>query len=349
MSRNYKSVSQKIVNWYLDNARDLPWRSTKDPYIIWISEIVLQQTTVAQGTAYFKRFVKKYPTVQALAKAPIDEVLKLWEGLGYYSRARNLHFSANYICDELDGVFPTTHKEILKLKGVGPYTAAAISSFAFNLSHPVVDGNVLRFISRLFEINKAIDLTVTKNEIESICDKLIKKQEPEIFNQAIMEFGALMCTPKNPNCTKCVFKRSCLSYKNHSVSRIPFKSKKIKKKKRYFNYLFFIDADNKTLIQKRTAKDIWNGLYQFPLLECDEKSFAQSTVSVKGFVGEYEDISVSRTFKQQLTHQTIHAKFYTIYTKDIRVNEIEGEYKHVPVQKLNNYAWPKINDLYFND
>ena len=349
MSKSSADTADRVVSWYKKNARDLPWRHTLDPYKIWVSEIILQQTTVRQGTDYYIRFIKKYPTVNKLANAKIDAVLKLWQGLGYYSRARNMHASAKIILKEYGGTFPKTHKEIIALKGVGPYTAAAISSFAFNLSYPVVDGNVLRFISRYYAIEKPIDITETKHLIEKKTDALLKTQKPSEFNQAIMEFGALMCTAKNPHCNICPLSSKCTAFKKNLVSILPFKSKKIKKRKRFFKFIFFIDHNNKTIITKRTFKDIWQGLYQFPLQELEELNHELPDLNIYKVSTNRDNIQVSDVLKQQLTHQTIHAQFYKVFV-DLSVSDITTEkHKVVKVKDLNKYAWPKIIDLYLND
>jgi len=349
MSKTLKNTADKIVAWYKIHARNLPWRHTKDPYKIWLSEIILQQTTVAQGTKYYLNFAEKYPTIKSFSKAPIDDILKLWQGLGYYSRARNMHFTAQKIMDNYDGIFPKEHKEILKLKGVGPYTAAAIASFAYNLSYPVVDGNVLRFMSRFYAIEKAIDLSETKKIIEKKANGLLKTQEPSVFNQAIMEFGALVCKAKNPTCEKCVLVKDCKSYKKDIVNKLPFKAKKITKKKRFFKFIFFASHDNKTIISKRSKKDIWQGLYQFPIQEFDSLTLDIPQLKTLGISILKDNIYPSKIYKQQLTHQTIHAQFYKIYIEGPVADICQSNQVIIKIEDLNKYAWPKIIDLYLND
>jgi len=345
---NYKYLSNKIVNWYNKNARKLPWRDTTDPYIIWISEIVLQQTTVNQGLEYFNRFILAFPNVIALAQATEDQVLKLWEGLGYYSRARNLHFTAKHIYNNLDGVFPNTYNDLLVLKGVGPYTASAIASFAYNLPHVVVDGNVIRLISRLWGIEEAVDIKTTLNKIGTIGSQLISYQEPAIFNQAIMEIGALCCTYRNPQCNQCPVSKSCIARKKGLISSIPYKSKKIVKKKRYFYYYHIVDKNNNTYIQKRSEEDIWKGLYQFPLQEVSGYNIEPNLSFLSIEDVKFETFK-SKIFKQTLTHQYIHAQFlilkipYSIKEKDDLPYIICGN------DDLNTFAWPKVIDLYFKD
>lgn len=235
--------STQIIEWYRTNKRDLPWRKTKNPYQIWLSEIILQQTRVEQGLSYYLKFIEKYPSIKDLANAPQDEVLKLWQGLGYYSRARNLHYTSKVITDKYKGEFPATYKEILDLKGIGEYTAAAISSFSFNLPYPVIDGNVYRVLSRVFDIDTPIDSTLGKKEFKELAYELINKNNPSEYNQAIMEFGALYCKPQSPDCENCIFTSTCLAFKTKKINELPVKSKKLKQKNRYFNYLVFIDED----------------------------------------------------------------------------------------------------------
>ena len=347
------TTANHIVKWYSENARELPWRKTTDPYKIWLSEIILQQTTVAQGTNYYLKFVTNYPTLKDLASAPIDDILKHWQGLGYYSRARNLHFTANHIVYNLNGEFPNTYDTLIKLKGVGAYTAAAIASFSFQENKVVVDGNVIRVIARFYGITEAVDEKTTLTKIKNLAQDLCDSQKPQIFNQAIMEFGALMCKAKKPGCSMCPLKKTCSSFKNNLVDQIPFKSKKIKKKTRFFKYTFFVIDDEKTLIQKREKKDIWQGLYQFPLMEVsgfDDKSLSFHN-KLKINVNQ---ILASPIFKQQLTHQTIHGIFYKVfitsaeYDKHIKGGSFE-DYKLINIENIHNYAWPRLIDLYLND
>ena len=259
-----------LIKWYLQNKRDLPWRKTTNPYPIWLSEIMLQQTRVAQGTPYFLSFTAAFPTVFDLAKANEEQVLKLWQGLGYYSRARNLHKTAQTVAFEMNGVFPDNYADLLKLKGIGEYTAAAIASFSYNECVPVVDGNVFRVLSRYFDVETDIAQASAKKEFAALAFELMPKDNPAQFNQAIMEFGALQCVPKNPNCTECVFNNSCAALQKKKVDQLPVKSKKTKVRNRYFNYIVAVDDLENTIIQKRTAKGIWHNLYEFPLIETDK-------------------------------------------------------------------------------
>ena len=307
-----------LIKWYLQNKRDLPWRNTTNPYLIWLSEIMLQQTRVAQGMPYFFAFTKEFPTVFDLANAEEEKVLKLWQGLGYYSRARNLHKTAQYVANELNGVFPPVYKELLKLKGVGEYTAAAIASFSYNETVPVVDGNVFRVLSRYFDIESDIALPATKKEFTELAYELMPKDNPAIFNQAIMEFGALQCVPKNPDCSVCVFNESCMALQKKKVTVLPVKSKKLKVTNRFFNYLILEEVLGNTLIQKRTLKGIWHNLYEFPLLETGEIvdfDFISKTVQ-DGFFSSYNVIGIEEcshaTVIHKLSHQHLHIQFWKI-------------------------------------
>ncbi|MEZ7499023.1 A/G-specific adenine glycosylase [Flavobacterium sp. Arc3] len=310
--------SNLLIKWYLHNKRDLPWRKTSDPYRIWLSEIMLQQTRVAQGTPYFLSFVEAFPTVFDLAKTDEEQVLKLWQGLGYYSRARNLHKTAQYIAAELDGVFPDNYSELLGLKGVGEYTAAAIASFSYGEPVAVVDGNVFRVLSRYFDIETDIALASAKKEFAALAFELMPKDNPATFNQAIMEFGALQCVPKSPDCSVCVFNESCLALQKKKVDQLPVKSKKVKVRNRFFNYLVVEDDNENTVIQKRTAKGIWHNLYEFPLIETDgEENFNQISNRIENAFFEATSISSVSEYNEQsimhkLSHQHLHIKFWKV-------------------------------------
>jgi A/G-specific adenine glycosylase len=330
-----------LINWYLQNKRDLPWRKTTNPYLIWLSEIMLQQTRVAQGMPYFFSFTKEFPTVFDLANADEEQVLKLWQGLGYYSRARNLHKTAQYVANELNGVFPPSYKELLKLKGVGEYTAAAIASFSYNEAVPVVDGNVFRVLSRYFDIESDIASPAAKKEFTELATELMPKDNPAIFNQAIMEFGALQCVPKSPNCTICVFNDSCLALQKKKVDVLPVKSKKTKVTNRFFNYLILEDVLGNTLIQKRTAKGIWHNLYEFPLLETQEIAdfdFVSKAVENELF-SAYTIIGIEEcshaTVIHKLSHQHLHIQFWKIKIDGI----IE---KGIDANNLKTFPFPIV-------
>ncbi len=324
--------SDTIVNglliWYDKHKRDLPWRKTLDPYKIWISEIILQQTRVDQGLPYYTKFIDKYPTVHDLASAPIDEVLRLWQGLGYYSRARNLHRCAKIVVENLDGNFPAERSSLLKLPGVGPYTSAAIASLAFGKREAVVDGNVIRVIARLYGIKEDISEQKTINGIRAIADELIPSKRPDLFNQAIMEFGALFCTPNSPTCDSCIFMDICDARSSSMVASIPFKSKKVKKRSRFFNYLI-INIQEKYYLRKRGEKDIWQGLFEFYLLETQsDLPFDQLDLPIGLSRNSrfWKITEESKTYKHLLTHQTIFCKFYEIkFTQEIGLDMMNWE------------------------
>ena len=325
------NFSNLLIKWYLQNKRDLPWRNTTNPYPIWLSEIMLQQTRVAQGMPYFLSFTTAFPTVFDLAKASEEQVLKLWQGLGYYSRARNLHQTAQYITTELNGIFPVNYNDLLKLKGVGEYTAAAIASFAYNEIIPVVDGNVFRVLSRYFDINTDIAQASAKKEFTALAFKLIPKDNPAIFNQAIMEFGALQCVPKNPNCSSCVFNESCAALQKNKVDQLPVKSKKLKVRNRYFNYVVASDENKNTIIQKRTSKGIWHNLYEFPLLETEKEEdfdFVSEQIQ-KEYFKENTISSIletnNKSIVHKLSHQHLHIKFWNVKIKGTIENGIDVE------------------------
>ena len=343
------TVSDLLCSWYEEHKRALPWRESTDPYMIWISEIILQQTRVAQGLDYFKRFVARFPTVSALAEADPDEVLKYWQGLGYYSRARNLQTAAKTVMSEFGGVFPSDYSAVLSLKGIGDYTAAAIVSFAWNQPYAVVDGNVYRVLSRLFGIDTPIDTTKGKKQFTELANMVLNPNRAAIHNQAIMELGALQCVPKNPDCMACPLQEKCVAFATHTVSDLPVKQGKIKVRNRYFNYLD-IRYGNKRWLSRRGEKDIWEGLYQFPLIETDQAisleelllhpEFKQLTAAT----GQ-RDIRVSLSgLKHVLSHQILYATFYRI--------ELESEptglsdYLSVLAEDVEKYPVSRLIHIY---
>ena len=335
--------AEKLIAWYKLNKRDLPWREEKDPYKIWLSEIILQQTQVKQGLGYYQRFIKRFPNVKQLAEASENEVLKMWEGLGYYSRARNLHASAKTITTRFKGKFPEQHQQILELKGIGDYTAAAIASFAFDLPHAVVDGNVYRVLSRVFGIKTPIDSGAGKKMFQELASALLPKKQEAIYNQAIMEFGAQYCKPGTPDCENCIFSQRCLAFATSNVVSLPVKAKKTKVRPRFFNYLVFIDAKKNLPILKRNEKDIWQGLYQFPLLESKSRltkaeliKTAEKQFKTKGLKKAL--LLSSGEYKHLLSHQTIYAVFYVFYP--IRPHLPTA--KSSSVKNLRNHAFPKL-------
>ena len=310
--------SNSLIHWYLQNKRDLPWRNTTNPYPIWLSEIMLQQTRVAQGLPYFLSFTDAFPTIFDLANAEEEQVLKLWQGLGYYSRARNLHATAKHIAFELNGKFPPTYKELLKLKGVGEYTAAAIASFSYNEPVAVLDGNVFRVLSRYFNVDSDISLPKTKTEFQQLAQEVLDKKNPAMFNQAIMEFGALQCVPKNPDCNSCVLNSSCAALQHKKVSELPVKSKKTKVTNRYLNYLILKDSDSNYIVQKREGKGIWENLYEFPLLETDfllsEKDAIDQISEMQFYNQKPSEILIlqNEITLHKLSHQHLHIRFFEL-------------------------------------
>ncbi|WP_269221671.1 A/G-specific adenine glycosylase [Flavobacterium sp. IMCC34518] len=320
-----------LIKWYLQNKRDLPWRKTTNPYPIWLSEIMLQQTRVTQGMPYFLSFTTAFPTVFDLAKANEEQVLKLWQGLGYYSRARNLHKTAQTVAFEMGGIFPDNYNDLLKLKGIGEYTAAAIASFSYNECVPVVDGNVFRVLSRYFDIETDIAQASAKKEFAALALELMPKDNPAQFNQAIMEFGALQCVPKSPNCAICIFNSSCAALQKKKVDQLPVKSKKTKVRNRYFNYIVATDDFGNTLIQKRTAKGIWHNLYEFPLIETEKiENFDTIAQQIQyHFFHENEMISLleynEESIIHKLSHQHLHIKFWKASLKGAIENGIDIE------------------------
>jgi A/G-specific adenine glycosylase len=337
-------ISVKLIKWYKQNARDLPWRNSSDPYKIWLSEIILQQTRVAQGLPYYLKFVEAFPTVFDLAKAPEQKILKLWEGLGYYSRARNLHHAAKQIVKEYKSVFPNEFLELKKLKGVGDYTAAAISSFCFNKPHAVVDGNVYRVLSRLFAVKTPIDSPQGKKEFAKLAEELLDKKDPGTYNQAIMEFGARYCTPSNPDCGNCIFNHTCLSGPNGKANEYPVKSSKTKIRTRYFEY-FFLQQKQNTFIEKRVGNDIWKNLYQIPLLEFSQKESKQIVLKrlqkeiLKSGIKNFSVKEISAHKKHLLSHQTILARFWHI---DLPAGSLPKVYQQVSVKKIKKHPFPVL-------
>ena len=334
---------EEITRWYKLNKRDLPWRKTRDPYLIWLSEIILQQTRVNQGLSYYEKFSEKYPTVQDLANEKEDEVLKLWQGLGYYSRARNMHFTAKYIVENLNGKFPSSYDEILKLKGVGEYTAAAVASFSFDEKKAVLDGNVFRLLSRYFGIHLPIDSSAGKKEFKSLANDLILEKEPGTYNQAIMEYGALVCTPKVPSCKSCRLSINCEALSKNEVDILPLKSKKINKRDRFFNFLVITDGES-AYLQQRLEKDIWIRLFQFPLLETEQEISSienNSLIDSKHYLVNVSD------HKHLLSHQTIYAKFWLFKSETALPKN--SKFKIVSISKIHNYAVPKLIENYLNE
>lgn len=334
-------ISEKLLVWYKVNKRDLPWRNINDPYKIWLSEIILQQTQVIQGLNYYLKFVENFPTVTDLANAPEDLVMRLWQGLGYYSRARNLHSAAKFIQNSHKGIFPKTYDEIKELKGVGDYTAAAVASFAFKLPHAVVDGNVYRVLARLFNVETPINTTQGKKEFQLIAEEILNIKKPDLHNSAIMEFGALFCKPQNPKCDVCPLQVHCLAFKNKTVSLLPVKINKVKIRNRYFNYIIF-NYKEYVYLSKRSEKDIWQNLYEFFLIESSEM------VNEDEILGNGELKKLNTKFflknktilpKHILSHQHLFATFYELELES--PIKLKGFIK-IRRTELKNYGMPQL-------
>ncbi len=353
---NSKKVIERfrdsLIHWESLNYRPMPWKGIKDPYLIWLSEIILQQTRVQQGWEYFLKFKKAFPNVSKLAKADEQKVLKLWQGLGYYSRARNLHFTAKFI-HQAGGKFKADYKWLLSLKGVGPYTAAAIASFAFDLPYAVVDGNVYRVLSRIFAIETPIDSSAGKKQFQLLADQLLDKKNPSTYNQAIIDFGATLCTPKQPNCLECPFEKSCLARQENRIDIFPVKEKKIKKKKRFFNYLD-IRYKGKRLFRERIAKDVWKGLYDFPLIETSKPAGLDVLKQTKEWRKFMDGFAIERLevhpklFKQELTHQSLIGRFYILQVKKIP-KQLEKQFKWATEKNIESLPFPKMISFYLED
>jgi len=340
-----KSFPKKLLKWYEKNPRYLPWKKTRDPYKIWLSEIIMQQTRVEQGTPYYEKLIKLFPTITHLANASEDEVMRAWQGLGYYTRARNLHAAANQIVTEHNKKFPSSYEDILKLKGVGAYTAAAISSFAFDLPYAVVDGNVFRVLSRAFGIKKPVDSTEGKKTFLDLSHALLDKKNPAAYNQAIMNFGAMVCLPAHPLCEQCFFRKECFAYTHQLVSELPVKSKKKPVRIRWFNFLV-IEVGNKLIIEKRNEKDIWNCLFQFPLVETETFAGAAEIVKIiseKKFTSKKHSkaVGISSIIEHKLSHQTIMAQFIRISLPHQKIKMLRN-WREIEKSALKNFAFPKL-------
>lgn len=334
------SFSSKLLEWYAHNKRHLSWRDTKDPYKVWLSEVILQQTQVVQGTPYYDRFIEKYPTVRDLAAAPEAEVMRLWQGLGYYSRARHLHASAKYIVSDLGGAFPSNYKGLLKLKGVGEYIAAAIASLCFDEPVPTIDGNVYRVLARYFGMDVPINTPEGVKRFRELAYKVMDSAHISDYNQAVMEFGALHCKPQSPKCEDCLLATTCKALSTGNPLELPQKIKTLKIRKRYFNYVVVVDKNNHTTLRQRLSKDIWQQLYEFPLVEtpaaADEKQLLQSE-ALRPFVAR--PFKLSPLNRQEIVHKLTHQHIYTRFWK-LSVQEIPDN--AIPFSKINDYAMPVL-------
>lgn len=349
MIKSKTFFTNQLLDWNKsNNQRSMPWKGEKDTYKIWLSEIILQQTRVEQGWAYYEKFISNFPTIQKLAKAKDEVVFKLWEGLGYYSRCRNLLFTARFIVNEYKGFFPDSYENILKLKGIGPYTAAAIASFAFNKPHAVLDGNVYRILARFFGISTAIDSNEGKKEFTNLANELIDKKTPAIYNQAIMDFGATVCKPQLPLCKTCFLQKQCHAFKTQSTAAFPVKGKKLVVKKRWLNYIV-LTYKNQVLVKKRTAKDIWQDLHEFLLIETrTAPEFTNSSIKKilkeNWQIKDANIITISSLFKQQLTHQLIQGNFISVELGSLPAM-LKNE-NWVSKNQLSTISFPKFIQQY---
>lgn len=332
----FDELRKALKDWYKVHQRDLPWRHTNHPYAIWLSEIILQQTRVDQGLPYFNKFIERFPSINDLANASEQEVLNLWQGLGYYSRGRNLHTTAKCIVDNHHGKFPTTYKELIQLKGIGPYTAAAIASFAYNLPHAVVDGNVYRVLSRYFGIELAINSSEGERLFKTLAQDLLDEAQPALHNQAIMEFGALQCKPVSPNCNCCPVVATCVAFREDKIPALPHKLKKIKTKQRFFVYHLVRNDKNQLAFTKRKPKDIWEGLFEFPLLEFESEAEQVKFLKSK--------VQVGAAFKHILTHQKIKAYFVI----DSLPVGVDAEVMYLDLADLEQHPIPRLIDKFLN-
>jgi A/G-specific adenine glycosylase len=333
-----------IHHWFSLNKRDLPWRNTRDPYFIWLSEIILQQTRIDQGLAYYLKFIEEFPTISDLANAPEDQVLKLWQGLGYYSRARNLHFTAKFITAQYYGKFPDNYHSILILKGIGEYTASAIASISFNQEYPTIDGNVFRVLSRFFGISDAIDTNSGKKIFKALATELIKGTDPGMHNQALMEFGALQCTPQKPDCLNCPLNEKCYAFATSKTSELPVKLKKTKQRDRYFNYFVLLHGEYMWL-RKRVGKDIWKNLFEFPMIETSSATSIETLLSMpeviyliaagQSVIEKIEDWKI-----HLLTHQKINYRILTV--RLLQEKTMPSELIRVNKKDIFNFAVPKL-------
>ena len=347
-----QSFASKLINWYNHHQRDLPWRRTNDPYFIWLSEVILQQTRVAQGLPYYLNFTEKYPTISDLAAADPQELLRLWQGLGYYSRARNLHATAQYIVSHLGGKFPDCYADLVKLKGIGPYTAAAIASFAFGERVAVVDGNVYRVLARIFGIDQDITSTEGKKTFQALASELISETAPSAYNQAIMEFGALQCAPISPDCLLCPFQGECVANATGRQQKLPVKAKKAKSRTRFFNY-FVLEQDQNLALKERTHKDIWQGLYDFYLLEtvvaAEHLDQIELDPSLQIVLENAVSISKSDTFVHILTHQRIEAVFWRVVVETKKEISLPDGMVFYPLAQIEQLPKPILINNYLTN
>ncbi|MCX7551045.1 A/G-specific adenine glycosylase [Xanthomarina sp. F2636L] len=342
------TITKTLTSWYSINKRNFPWRNTTNPYCIWLSEIILQQTQIKQGLPYYEAFIHKYPTVFDLANASESDILKLWQGLGYYSRARNLHATAKHVVENLDGQFPDNYKDLLKLKGIGDYTASAIASICYNENTAVLDGNVFRFLSRYFGIDTPINTTLGFKTFKNLAQDIIDPTNPAEHNQAIMDFGSRQCSPSSPDCTICPFNKTCVAYRDGLVNRLPVKLKAKKPVKKYFNFLVFVSNSGETILEKREENGIWRNLYQFPLIETEKDIHLNKFHSRLKAHNLIKHINYELTLYNdteiihKLSHQHLYTKFWIISVNGLPVPGI-------PIKNIRDYAVPVLIEKFIDD
>jgi A/G-specific adenine glycosylase len=342
------AFTRPLLNWYASNKRDLPWRQTNNPYLIWLSEIILQQTRIDQGMAYYQRFAEAFPDVASLAGAPEDQVMKLWQRLGYYSRARNLHAAAKMVQSEFNGLFPDDYKQMIRLPGVGPYTAAAVVSIAYGKPHAVVDGNVYRLLSRWFGISTPIDTTAGQKEFSALASALIPGNRPGDFNQAMMDFGSMVCKPLAPLCSNCPLAAGCHAFKQQKISSYPAKAGKTKVHNRYLLYLIALDQHGNTFIRRRDGNGIWQGLYEFPIMEFENSAMLENFSGSSDFTQFYQqqDAIITRVSDinvHQLSHQKLHIVFVHA---QILEPKFQKEFQAIQMNELHQFALPRAITRY---
>lgn len=341
--------SALLLEWFSVHHRDLPWRNTSNPYHIWVSEVILQQTRVNQGTDYYQRFIHIFPDIRALAEAPLDAVMKAWQGLGYYTRARNLHAGAKQVMRDFGGKLPASYSELLRIAGLGHYSAAAVASFAFNEAVPAVDGNVYRILARVFGVFTPVNSSQARREFFNLAGELIDRNCPAVFNQAIIDLGALVCTPRRPSCSTCPFTDYCYAHVNNLVGLLPVKNPKNPPRSRYFTYIM-INYNGTTFVRKREGNDIWHSLYEFPLIETSEQVDTTQLVETEAWKelmggSTAEIIHVSNPIKHQLSHITLHARFIIVRMSN-PTYALRTEYRNISIDSLQELSVPRLIDSY---
>ncbi len=346
------NFSNQLLNWYDQNKRELEWRKTTYPYSVWLSEVIMQQTQIIQGTPYYLKFIKTYPTIFDLARAEEREVLLLWQGLGYYSRGRNLLETAKYIVSNFNGVFPDNYKALITLSGIGDYTASAILSVCFNKAVPAIDGNVLRLISRFYEIKEPVNKASGRNTVKKICETLISDKRPGDFNQAMMDYSSVVCSPKKPDCIRCIFNNDCISFKNNHVECFPIKEKNPTKKSEYWFYFIIQDTKHRKLYIEKRNEGIWKNLYQFPvfisLKKISEIEALNKFVTTNNLPANFEVKSISDEYKHILSHKILYVKFFVLKSSFFANLNLSEQISFVSKNNLSDYPFPAVINKYIN-